>query len=82
MVKEIVFEDNQGASELSKNPKFHNRTKHMDVSYNVREQVNLNTISVKYCPTEDMIADVMTKGLSKTVFEKFRNKLGVLEIKD
>lgn len=48
----------------------------------VIEQVNLNIISVKYCPTEDMIADVMTKGLSKTVFEKFRNKLGVLEIKD
>ena len=78
-----VFEDNQGAIELSKNPKFHNRTKHIDVSYHyVREQVNLNIISVKYCPTEDMIADVMTKGLSKTDFEKFRNKLGVLEIKD
>ena len=78
-----VFEDNRGAIELSKNPKFHNRMKHIDVSYHyVREQVNLNIISVKYCPTEDMIADVMTKGLSKTVFEKFRNKLGVLEIKD
>ena len=78
-----VFEDNQGAIELLKNPKFHNRTKHIDVSYHyVREQVNLNIISVNYCPTEDMIADVMAKGLSKTVFEKFRNKLGVLEIKD
>jgi len=78
-----VFDDNQGAIELSKNPKFQNRTKHIDVSYYyVREQVNLNIISVKHCPTEDMIADVMTKGLSKTVFEKFRNKMGVLEIKD
>ena len=47
-----------------------------------REEVDLNTISVKYCPTEDMIADVMTKGLSKTVLEKYRNKLGVLEIND
>ena len=29
----IVFEDNQGAIELSKNAKFHNRTKHIDVAY-------------------------------------------------
>ena len=42
-----VFEDNQGATELSKNPKFHNRTKHIDVSHHyVREQVNLNIISL------------------------------------
>ena len=78
-----VLEYNQGAIELSNNPKFHNCTKHKHVSYHYeREQLNLNTISMKYCPTEDMIADVMTKGLHKTVFEKFRNKLGVLEIKD
>ena len=76
-----IFEDNQGAIELSRNPKFHNRTKHIDISYHyVREQVNLNTVSVKYCPTEDMLADVMTKGVSKISFEKFRNKLGVIEI--
>ena len=72
-----VFEDNQGAIEQT----YEAYT--VDVSYHyVREQVNLNIISVKYCPTEDMIADVMTKGLNKTVFEKFKNKLGVLEIKD
>lgn len=76
-----IFEDNQSAIELSRNPKFHNRTKHIDISYHyVREQVNLNTVSVKYCPTEDMLADVMTKGVSKISFEKFRNKLGVIEI--
>ena len=35
-----IFEDNKGAIEMSKNPKFHNRTKHIDISYHfVREQV-------------------------------------------
>ena len=29
----IIFEDNQSAIELSKNPKFHNRMKHIDISY-------------------------------------------------
>ena len=29
----LIYEDNQGAIELSRNPKFHNRTKHIDIPY-------------------------------------------------
>ena len=76
-----IFEDNQGAIELSKNPKFHNRTKHIDISFHfIREQVNLKVISVKYCPTEDMLADIMTKGLPKITFQRFRELLRINEI--
>ena len=57
----VVYKDNQGAIELTENPKFHNRTKHIDASYHfVREQVDNKVISVKYCRTEDMLVDVMT----------------------
>ena len=77
-----IYEDNIGAIELSKNPKFHNRTKHIDISYHfVREQVEQKAISVKYCPSENMLADIMTKGLSKIAFERLRDKLSVKEIK-
>ena len=76
-----IFEDNKGAIELAKNPKFHNRTKHIDVSFHfIREQVNLKAISVKYCPTQDMLAEIMNKGLPKIAFQKFRDNLGVKEI--
>jgi len=80
----VRYEDNQGAIQLSiKNPKFHSRTKHIDVSYlYIREQVNQNTVSVKYFASTDMLADNMTKGLSKVSFQKFRDMLGVFEIKD
>ena len=79
----VIYEDNQGAIQLSKNPKFHSRTKHIDVSYHyIREQVNQNTVSVKYCASENMLADIMTKGLSKVQFQKFRDMLGVGEIKE
>ena len=46
----------------------------------VRERVVANEINVVYCPTEDMVADVMTKILSKYSFQNLRNRLGVHEI--
>ena len=73
-----IYEDNQGAIELAKNAKYHNRTKHIDICHDfVRERVVSNEIKVIYCPTEDMIADIMTKGLARPAFEKLRDLLGV-----
>jgi hypothetical protein len=37
-------------------------------------------IYVKYCETEQMLADIMTKPLSKVLFQKFKDKLGVKEV--
>ena len=73
-----LYEDNTGALELSKNPKFHNRTKHIDVAYHfTRERVASNELSVIHCSTDEMLADVMTKGLGRIKFEKFRDMMGV-----
>ena len=73
-----IYEDNQGAIELAKNAKYNNRTKHIDICHHfVRERVVSNEFQVIYCPTKDMIADIMTKGLGKLSFEKLRNLLGV-----
>ena len=47
----------------------------------MQKQVEQNTISVKYCPSENMVADIMTKGLCKVTFEQLSDKLGVVEIK-
>jgi hypothetical protein len=76
-----IYEDNNGAIELAKNPKFHNRTKHIDVAYHfTRERVASNELSVIHCPTEEMLADIMTKGLGRIKFEKFRDMLGVVRV--
>ena len=73
-----LYEDNQGAIELSKNLKFHNRTKHIDISYHfICERVLSKEISVTYCSTDNMLADVMIKGLTRDNFEKFRSSLNV-----
>ena len=76
-----IYEDNQGAIELSKNPKFHNRTKHIDVAYHfVRERISSKELSVTYCPSSEMLADIMTKGLTTVSFQKFRSLLNVHNI--
>ena len=73
-----MYEDNQGAIEISKNAKFHNRTKHIDVRFNfIREKVSTNEVKVVYLSTEDMLADIMTKGLTKKRFQRLRSMLNV-----
>ena len=77
----VIYEDNQGAIQLSKNPKHHNRTKHIDIAFHfVREKVQDKSICVKYCKTDEMLADILTKGLPRQTFEKLREQLGVTEI--
>ena len=74
----MIQEDNQGAIDLSRNPKHHNRTKHIDVSYHfTRERIATKEIDVSYVHTGDNVADIMTKGLAKGPYEKHRRTLGV-----
>ena len=62
----LIFEDNQGTIALSKNPVKRQRSKHIDVRYRfVRSTQNAGKIIIKYCPTADMVADVMTKPITK-----------------
>ena len=73
-----LFEDNQSAISIAKNPRFHNRTKHIGIKYHyIREQITNQTVELIYCPTEDMLADVLTKGLTQVKFERFREMFGL-----
>ena len=77
----VLFEDNQSAICMTENPQFHGRSKHIDVRYLfIRDKSRRGTIQVKYCSTEDMVADMLTKALYGNKFEKFRNMAGVKKI--
>ena len=74
----VIFEDNQSAISMAKNPQFHGRSKHIAIKYHfIREQVSSGKVELKYCRTNDMVADIMTKGLSGEQFEKLRLMAGV-----
>ncbi len=57
---------NQGCIALAKNPTRHSRTKHIDIQRHfIREKLGSGEIGLKYCPTQDMVADMLTKALAK-----------------
>ena len=70
--------DNQGCIALAKNPTHHSRTKHIDVQHHfIREKLENQEICLKYCPTEDMIADVLTKPLAKDRHQALTKAMGL-----
>ena len=73
-----VFADNQGAIALSKNPVHHQRSKHIDIKYHfIRSEILNGVIELCYIPSEDNIADIFTKAVSKCRLNKFAVIRGV-----
>ena len=74
-----IYEDNQGATSMAKNPVFHKRTKHVQIRYHfVREAVEQGTIILEYCRTHDMLVDSFTKALARDQFEKLKAGIGLV----
>jgi hypothetical protein len=70
--------DNQSAIKSIHNPKFHQRTKHIDVRYHfIRQLQEDGIIDATYVPSKEQKADIFTKPLPKLDFERMRKKLGV-----
>ena len=74
----VIMEDNQGAIAIAKNPVAHTRTKHIDIRFHfIREAVQNGSIELRYCPSEEMVADLLTKPLSKGQFQKLCELMGI-----
>ncbi|XP_070003233.1 secreted RxLR effector protein 161-like [Nicotiana sylvestris] len=72
--------DNTSALNMAKNPVPHKRTKHIDVRHHfLRDNMEKGLIYMKFCSTEDQIADIFTKALNREHFERNRVKLGLLK---
>ncbi len=74
----IVYWDNTSSMHLEENGKASSgkHTHHFHIKYfYITNLINRNQITIEYCPTEDMIADYMTKPLVGTKFEPSRSVL-------
>jgi hypothetical protein len=73
-----IYADNQGSMALAKNPEFHPRTKHIEIRYHfIREKLEEKLIHLDYCGTEEMIADLLTKGLIQEKHTKHALQMGI-----
>ena len=72
----IVSYDSSSAIQLSKNPKYHERTKHIDVRMHfIRDEISKGVVNVVKVPTEVNPADMLTKPLPSV---RFRNLLSLI----
>ncbi|CAJ1943710.1 unnamed protein product [Cylindrotheca closterium] len=74
--KNILYQDNTSAILLEENGRKSTgkQSRAINIQYFfITDQVEKGNAKIKYCPTDDMIADFMTKPLQGEKFRKFRD---------
>jgi hypothetical protein len=76
-----IYVDNTGTIDLSKDSRFHPRTKHIDIKHHfIRERVNDGTFIVTYLPSDENTADLFTKPLNDNSFHYLQSKLSLISL--
>ncbi|BBG94392.1 NAD(P)-binding Rossmann-fold superfamily protein [Prunus dulcis] len=70
--------DNKSDIVVVKNLVFHIRTKHIAIKHHFLREVSANKeVELKYCKTEEQIADIFTKAIPRPKFKLLRNMFGI-----
>ena len=76
----IIQCNNQSCIKLLENPVFHYRSKNIEMRYHfIRDLVQRGALKLQYIPTDEQIANILTKPLTTSKFVYFRDKLGMAE---
>ena len=72
----VIFEDNNACIVMANSRYTSSKMRHMKINHHlIREYIQRGEIMLKYCPSEEMIADMFTKAVTVTLFTTFRNIL-------
>ena len=74
---DIVFQDNESAVTLEKNglASAGKRSRHINIRcFFLKDRISKGEVTIKCCPTDEMIGDYFTKPLQGGEFKKFRNE--------
>lgn len=74
----IVYQDNQSAILLERNGRASSGklTRHINQRFFwIKDRVNKGEIQITHCPTQNMLADLMTKPLQGSQFKYLRNRI-------
>ena len=65
---------------MAKNPQAHALSKDIDIQWHCqyqREKIEYKSVEFRYVPTEEQVADGLTKALPKDKYVVFRKALGL-----
>jgi hypothetical protein len=72
----VVYSDNQAAIAIANTPFCTSAMRHMKIKHHyIKKEVKDGKFVIKFCKTEDMIADMLTKALPRPLFEELRDML-------
>ena len=74
----VIYQDNTSTIKLAENGKYSSgkRTRHFDIKYfYITDLINRKEVSIKYCSSNDMLADYHTKPLIGEKFKNMRDKI-------
>ena len=78
VTENTVLQDNKSTILLEENGKSSSskRTRALNIRYfMITDQIKRGNVNVKYCPTDNMIGDYMTKPLQGIKFDKFKREI-------
>jgi hypothetical protein len=76
----LIYCDNQSCVKLSENPVFHDKPKHIEIKYDfIRDMVKKGAVELQYISTDEQIADILTKPLSRVKYDYFKYNLGMMQ---
>jgi hypothetical protein len=75
--------DNMSAIQLSRNPIFHERSKHIDTRYHyIRQCIEEGRVQVEVVKTNDQLADILMKSLGRDRFVELRTKIDIVNTRE
>ena len=73
--------DNKSAIELSSNPVFHNRSKHIKTKFHfIRTCLEQKKMDLDFTSSENQLVDLFTKAMGNQKFEKLRQRLRIYKV--
>jgi hypothetical protein len=76
----VIQIDNKSAIELEKNLVNHERSKHIDVHFHfIRDHVKEGSVKLVHVASQDQVADIFTKPLSKVLLDKCKEMIGMTD---